>query len=106
MDANKVIAKKMHGLRNENSLSREAVSDLLSCDISTYSRIERGETTISPDKLVKLANYYKVNINDFFEGLVNNQTNYSYKSVNCGVQIIYKEINENLKILIKKINDK
>ena len=47
-------------IREEKKLSREAVADKLGINLSTYGKIERGETGLTIDRLYDLANIFKM----------------------------------------------
>ncbi len=105
MDVNHLIAENIKKLRKDKNLSQADIAEILDCDTSLYSKIERGEIMITHKKLLMLAEYFNVTIDKFYDGLHYNQTNYSCKQVNCGVQIINNETNELLAKLMVKIDD-
>lgn len=73
----KNIASKLRGLRAEKGLSQKETALKTGLDIGTVIRYENGNTTQSLDKLIILANYYKVNLLYFFnlnyENMYNSQ---------------------------------
>ncbi len=60
------IASKLRGLRAEKGISQKETAINTGLDIGTIIRYENGNTTQSLDKLIVLANYYKVNLLYFF----------------------------------------
>ena len=62
----KNIASKLRGLRAEKGISQKETALKTGLDIGTIIRYENGNTTQSLDKLIILANYYKVNLLYFF----------------------------------------
>lgn len=49
-------------MREDNDLTQKQISEILMCDQSLYSKYERGEREIPLNLLVKLADYYKTNL--------------------------------------------
>lgn len=60
------IASKLRGLRAELKLSQESVALKTGLNIGTIIRYENGSTTQNLDKLLILANFYKVELLYFF----------------------------------------
>lgn len=55
--------QRIREIREFQFLSQEAVAKILGVDQRTYSDYERGKTRISVEKLIKLAEYYDVDMN-------------------------------------------
>lgn len=53
---------RIRDLREDNDLTQKQVSKMLMCDQSLYSKYERGEREIPLTLLIKLADYYKTNL--------------------------------------------
>ena len=66
---NKVIGKNIRKIRKSSGADALAVSERLGVTKQSISAFERGEITVSLEKLNKLAKYFKVNVNVFFKGL-------------------------------------
>lgn len=66
---NKVIGKNIRKIRKRSGADALAVSECLNVTKQSISAFERGEITMSLEKLNKLANYFEVDINLFFKGL-------------------------------------
>ena len=66
---NKVIGKNIRKIRKRSGADALAVSECLNVTKQSISAFERGEITMSIEKLDKLAKYFKVDVNDFFKGL-------------------------------------
>jgi len=49
-------------LRKENGLTQQQVADYLHLDRSTYAYYESGRTKINIDILIRLANFFQVNL--------------------------------------------
>lgn len=60
------IASKLRGLRAEKGISREKLAEITGLDNATICRYENATTTQSLDKLIILADFYKVNLAYFF----------------------------------------
>lgn len=69
MDINKYIGNKIRGYREQKSLTQEEVAEYLNTTPQTISRYEIGDRKTNQDILFKLAEYFKVSINDFFPPL-------------------------------------
>lgn len=54
-------------MREDRDLTQKQISEYLMCDQSLYSKYERGEREIPLNLLIKLADYYKVNL-DYLVG--------------------------------------
>ena len=54
--------KRLRDLREDHDLTQKQVADMLGIQQTVYSRYERGYQTIPREHLIKLADFYKVNI--------------------------------------------
>lgn len=54
--------KRLRDLREDHDLTQKQVADMLGIQQTVYSRYERGYQTIPLEHLIKLADFYKVNI--------------------------------------------
>ena len=54
-------------MREDRDLTQEKIAEYLMCDQSLYSKYERGEREIPLHLIVKLADFYDVNI-DYLVG--------------------------------------
>ena len=66
MDINKYIGNKIREFREKKNLTQKEVADYLKTTGQTISRYEIGERKTNQYVLFKLAEYFKVSINDFF----------------------------------------
>lgn len=69
MDINKYIGSKIREFRERKNLTQEDIADYLETTAQTVSRYEIGDRKTNQDVLFKLAEYFKVSINDFFPPL-------------------------------------
>lgn len=69
MDINKYIGNKMRSFREQKNLTQEEVAEYLNTTPQTISRYEIGDRKTNQDILFKLAEYFRVSINDFFPPL-------------------------------------
>ena len=58
---------RIRDLREDNDLTQKQIAEYLMCDQSLYSKYERGEREIPLNLIIKLADYYNVNI-DYLVG--------------------------------------
>ncbi len=61
------IGQKVKMLREEKGISQEELSFCANIHRTQVSRIENGENNVSMRSLVRLANYFQVEINEFFD---------------------------------------
>lgn len=64
---NKIIAQKIRRLRQNRDLSQDNMADELGITKGAYSKIERGVTAITVDRLSEIAGILKVAIHLFFQ---------------------------------------
>ncbi len=69
MDINVFIGNKIRELRNTKNITQEEIGEYLGVTSQTVSRYESGKLKTNQDVLYKLAEYFKVSINDFFPDL-------------------------------------
>lgn len=69
MDINKYIGNKIRNFREQKNLTQEEVAEYLNTTPQTISRYEIGDRKTNQDILFKLAEYFRVSINDFFPPL-------------------------------------
>lgn len=69
MDINKYIGNKIREFRERKNLTQEDLAEYLNTTSQTISRYEIGDRKTNQDILFKLAEYFKISINDFFPPL-------------------------------------
>lgn len=57
-----IMKLRIRDLREDNDLTQKQISEILMCDQSLYSKYERGEREIPLNLLIKLADFYKTNL--------------------------------------------
>lgn len=62
-----IVRLRIRDMREDRDLTQKQISEYLMCDQSLYSKYERGEREIPVSLLIKLADYYDVNI-DYLVG--------------------------------------
>lgn len=58
---------RIRDMREDRDLTQKQIAEYLMCDQSLYSKYERGEREIPVSLLIKLADYYDINI-DYLVG--------------------------------------
>ena len=58
---------RIRDMREDRDLTQKQIAEYLMCDQSLYSKYERGEREIPLSLIVKLADFYNVNI-DYLVG--------------------------------------
>ena len=61
------IGKKIKGLRLENGLSQEKLAEYVNLSREHISCIERGKNLVTIETLYNIANYFGMDIKDFFD---------------------------------------
>lgn len=56
----------MRKLRTLKNYSQEFVAERIGVDLSTYSRYERGETSLRLEQAIKLADLYNLTVDEFY----------------------------------------
>lgn len=60
------IGKRLIELRNQQDISANKLSKLLSVDPSTLNKIEKGTAKPSIDLLFRICGYFSITLSDFF----------------------------------------
>ena len=55
---------KLKELRKQRKLNQQAVADVLNCSQAVYSRYENGDREPSLEVLIRLADFYKVSLDE------------------------------------------
>lgn len=66
---------RIRDLREDNDLKQKDLADYLNCTQQAYSNYELGTREIPSDTLIKLADFYKTNV-DYILGLTSNDKYY------------------------------
>lgn len=64
---NQMLRRQLKIFRNQNGLSQQQVADVLGVSRSAYCGYEIGRRDIDVDTIIKLADFYKVSVEKFFE---------------------------------------
>lgn len=64
-----IICQKIKQFRKKHGYSQETVAILLNIEQNTYSRLERGETKIDIERLLQIAQLYKISVHDLLDEL-------------------------------------
>ncbi|MBQ6735757.1 MAG: helix-turn-helix transcriptional regulator [Lachnospiraceae bacterium] len=67
--------ERIREIREDHSLTQQAIADFLNIGQRTYCDYERGKTRIPVDSLLKLARYYNVSV-DYISGASNIPSKY------------------------------
>lgn len=62
-----IVRLRIRDMREDKDLTQKQIAEYLMCDQSLYSKYERGEREIPVSLLIKLADYYDVNM-DYLVG--------------------------------------
>ena len=67
--------KRISDLRIDNDKTQQEIADILMCNRQVYARYEKGIREIPVSMLIKIADYYQVNV-DYILGLTDNPIYY------------------------------
>lgn len=111
------VSEVIRTMREVNHLTQEDMAEKLNISVNGYSKIERGITKLSLEKLEQIANIFNINVSDLYSAKEkgffclfseNSQNNSTYYANNS--DIVFE--NEKLKLqlehqaeMIKKLND-
>lgn len=62
-----IVRLRIRDMREDRDLTQKQIAKYLMCDQSLYSKYERGEREIPLSLMIKLADFYNVNI-DYLVG--------------------------------------
>ncbi len=69
--------KRMRDLREDADLKQSDIAEMLHCSQQVYSNYELGQRDVPTDVLIRLANFYKTNV-DYILGLTDTKTYYKH----------------------------
>ncbi len=69
--------KRIRDLREDADLKQSDIAEMLHCSQQVYSNYELGQRDIPTDVLIRLANFYKTNV-DYLLGLTDTKIHYKY----------------------------
>ena len=70
-----MIYKRIRDLREDNDLTQQNIADELHINRRTYAAYENGINSMTPETLIKIANFYNVSV-DYLLGLTDITTPY------------------------------
>lgn len=73
-----VVYKRIRDLREDKDLTQKELANYLNVSQKSYSRYERGERTIAPEILSKLATFHETSV-DYLLGRTDDKTDYTKK---------------------------
>lgn len=69
------IGEKLLAIRQERQLSQEEMAELLAVSQSTYSRIEKSETSLEFDRVMQFAQALQVHFSELLPDVINMNNN-------------------------------
>ena len=73
------VLKKIRETRKNKGLSHENMANELNMSPSAYNKLERGETILSLERLLKISEILEVNVGDILDIVPTNQFNQTNK---------------------------
>jgi transcriptional regulator with XRE-family HTH domain len=92
------LHNKIKFFRLSKNLTQAYLADELQIDVANYSRLERGETSISIERLEKIAQLLEVNLNELLT------KEYEEAIDELSLEKYLKDILQELKSINQKIN--
>lgn len=102
MNLNNKVAVRLKSLREEKNISQLALAKSIGLSNSAYSRIENGEVQITLNILEKIAEEFKISINEimnFPNSNINNFNNNQLCPIQNGILNINLSAEQILKVL-------
>lgn len=98
------IGKNIKKIREEKSLTQQAIADLIAMHRSNYSRVETGDRDLSIEAIGKIAKFFNMSIDDLvnFEGEIPNEVTFEDKNTIEQMQLI-QQLDEEDKSTVFKI---
>lgn len=98
------IGKNIKKIREEKSLTQQAIADLIAMHRSNYSRVETGDRDLSIEAVGKIAKFFNMTIDDLvnFEGEIPNEVTFDDKNTIEQMQLI-QQLDEEDRTTIFKI---
>jgi transcriptional regulator with XRE-family HTH domain len=69
------ITESLKNIRKSKGFSQEQVADYIGIDTTNYGRIERGQSSITFDRLIQLADLYEMTVVELVIEITNTKTN-------------------------------
>lgn len=102
------VGSKLLSIRDERRLSQAEMADLLDIPTSTYSRIERNETSLEVEKLAGFAETLGVSMHDLLPETIAMHSKINNSGFGGGIifgnQYFYTNENDRVKQLVGEIN--
>ncbi len=92
----KNIAEIIRELREQNGLLLRQVASEIEIDQALLSKIERGERMPTKDQVIRLAKFYKVDLNEFLIAFISDKLVYELQDEEVALkamQVAEKKIN-------------
>lgn len=70
------ILKNIRNLREKHGFEQKTLADCLGINISSYSKLERGESKIKLNQLITLASFFGITLNELLGNLDNHNAKY------------------------------
>lgn len=103
------IINKIKSIRSEKGISHDAMAYSLGISQVAYSKIEKSETKLTVERLLKIAEILNTDIHDFFGNSnkisIQNQTNNEGAYGNGYVENLYTDNNKSYEKLIQSKDD-
>jgi transcriptional regulator with XRE-family HTH domain len=99
------VGDKLLNIRIQRNLSQTDFADMLAMSTSAYARLERNETTIDFEQIVKFSDILKVPVQDFFPEnvVIHNRNEGTGAGVVFGNYIV--NINNSVQTEIEQLKD-
>ena len=96
---------KLKELRKENQLSQEDIAKSLFIDQSKYNRIESGKLIPKIDLVKRLADFFKLNVEELIKESTSNNVHINNNKGVCGNYISIENYNESQEKMLEKLQN-
>mgnify|MGYP003309854458 CR=1 FL=1 len=103
MNVNEYVGEKIKKNRLKKNVTQQELAEYLKVSTQAISRYELGSRKTDNDVLFKLANYFKISINDFFPPIRMEFENDQFdKFYNLNKHLLTKDDKEHIVFMINK----
>lgn len=85
----KEIGLRLRDIRKENGYTQEEFSEIMGVSLNFYGKIERGESSLSIEKMVLLHDKFNVDLNYLLTGVKNSVLDYNSVLADCPQEKIF-----------------
>lgn len=95
-------------LRQKHKVSRAEMAEYLSISVSTYRKLENGQTPIGLDRVIKICEYFDVDLRDYLDQVLDSKRKWEYEAIIHRQAVVIDQLkleNSNVWSLIFKLTN-